>query len=702
MRPIRRVEVVGSQSIPSSSPRSEGFDALSTGALPPALARAIVRTRNWLVDHQQPDGHWCAELEGDTILESEYILLLAFLGQHTGETAGKAARYIFKAQLPEGGWTTYPGGPVDISVSVKAYFALKLTGHDPECEPMQRARAAIRAYGGADAVNSFTRFYLALLGQISYEHCPAVPPEALLLPTWFPINLYRVSAWSRTIIVPLSIMWACRPAVQIDDKLGIEDLFLQPPDRWPALRAPGHKGRTGLFSWDHFFRTVDRGLKFLERRGWRPFRKRALKAAEKWCVERFAGSEGLGAIFPPMVWSVIALRSLGYADDSAQMKYCLDELRKLEIDDGETIRLQPCKSPVWDTAITLRALAAAGLKPEHDASRRAADWLLDKEVRRRGDWSETVHGEPGGWYFEYANEFYPDVDDTTMVVMALASQTASAGRTADPIGPSVQLVTHRAAASPAEARKHVAMLDRLAAATNRAVDWVQAMQNRDGGWGAFDRNNDAEFLCRVPFADHNAMIDPSTPDLCGRVLEMFGLLGRRAGEPTIDRAVAYIRRQQESDGSWFGRWGVNHIYGTWQVLVGLSAVGVPWNDLAVVAGVNWLLEHQQSSGGWGESPASYADSEVRGRGPATASQTAWALLGLMAAGYVDHPAVARGIDYLLVNQNDDGTWDEPQFTGTGFPQVFYLRYHYYPIYFPLLALSQWAAAVNQTNQKAGR
>jgi squalene-hopene/tetraprenyl-beta-curcumene cyclase len=246
------------------------------------------------------------------------------------------------------------------------------------------------------------------------------------------------------------------------------------------------------------------------------------------------------------------------------------------------------------------------------------------------------------------------------------------------------------------------MLDRLAAATNRAVDWVQAMQNRDGGWGAFDRNNDAEFLCRVPFADHNAMIDPSTPDLCGRVLEMFGLLGRRAGEPTIDRAVAYIRRQQESDGSWFGRWGVNHIYGTWQVLVGLSAVGVPWNDLAVVAGVNWLLEHQQSSGGWGESPASYADPATRGRGPATASQTAWALLGLMAAGYIDHPAVARGIDYLLVNQNDEGTWDEPQFTGTGFPQVFYLRYHYYPIYFPLLALSQWAAAVNQTNQKAGR
>jgi squalene-hopene/tetraprenyl-beta-curcumene cyclase len=704
MKPNRRLHVRGDSGTQVGSPLADGFSSHANGKLPWALERAMVRTRAWLLDQQHPDGHWCAELEGDTILESETILLLAFLGQQHSETARKAAQYLLRMQRPEGGWTTYPGGPVDISGSVKAYFALKLTGQDPRAEPMRRAREEILAHGGADAVNSFTRYYLALLGQIPYEHCPVVPPEVVLLPRWFPINLYRVSAWSRTILVPLSIMSACRPVVKLDQRFGISELFIDPPERWPALRAPGQHGRTGLLSWDHFFRTVDRGLKFCQRRGWLPLRRRGLAAAEAWILERFAGSEGLGAIFPPIIWSVVALKCRGYADDSEEVKYCLDHLRGLIIEDGDTVRLQPCKSPVWDTSISLRALSAAGLKPEHPAARRGVDWLLSKEVRRRGDWARTVKAEPGGWCFEYENEFYPDVDDSIMVVMALAGQMENAGRTADPQGPSVQMVEHRTAVSHSEARRHVATLDQLAAATGRAVDWVLALQNRDGGWGAFDRNNNAASLCHVPFADHNAMIDPSTPDLTGRVLEMFGVLGRRVGETAIDRAVAYIRRTQESDGSWFGRWGVNYIYGTWQTIVGLSAVGLPWNDLTVVAGVNWLIEHQQSSGGWGESPETYARPDLRGQGTTTASQTAWALLGLMAAGYGRHPAVARGIEYLLRAQRDDGTWDEPQFTGTGFPQVFYLRYHYYPIYFPLLALSKWAAVldgVNRTSAGAG-
>jgi squalene-hopene/tetraprenyl-beta-curcumene cyclase len=650
------------------------------------------------LDEQHADGHWVAELEGDTILESEYILLLAFLGQHESEVARKAARYILNAQLDGGGWTTYPGGPVDISASVKAYFALKLTGHDPSSAPMQRARAAILAHGGADAVNSFTRFYLALLGQISYEQCPAVPPEALLLPRWAPVNLYKVSAWSRTILVPLSIMWAYRPQTKLDPRLGISELFLKPPDQWPPLRCPGQKGGTGLLSWDRFFRSVDRAIKFCQRHGWLPFRARALCVAEKWMIDRFSGSEGLGAIFPPMIWSTIALKCLGYGDDSPAARYCHEHLQELLIEEEDTVRLQPCKSPVWDTAITLRAVAAAGLPPSHSASRRAVDWLLSQQIHRKGDWSETVAAEPGGWCFEYSNEFYPDVDDTIMVVMALAGQMEGAMKssvdlvqqTAGENPDELRLVAQGAASTPGEARRGIVALDQLAASSTRALRWVLALQNRDGGWGAFDRDNDHEFLCHVPFADHNAMIDPSTPDLTGRVLEMLGQLGRRVGDPAVDRAVAYMRRTQEADGSWFGRWGVNYVYGTWQALVGLAAVGIMPDDPTMIAGGNWLLAYQQPSGGWGESPDSYAEPRKRGQGPTTASQTAWAILGLIAAGHAHTDAVARGISYLLRKQREDGTWHEPQFTGTGFPQVFYLRYHYYPIYFPLLALAQWS------------
>jgi len=657
---------------------------------PDALKQAILRTRDWLLEQQHADGHWVAELEGDTILESEYILLLAFLGRHTSEVARKAARYILHKQREEGGWTTHPGGAVDISVSVKAYFALKLTGHDPSSAPMQRARRAILAHGGADAVNSFTRFYLALLGQISYDQCPAVPPEAVLLPKWFPINLYRVSSWSRTIIVPLSIMWACRPRTTLDAKLGISELFLKKPSEWPPLRCPGKKAGTGLFSWDRFFRVVDRGFKFLERNRLTPLRKRALKVAEAWTVERFADSEGLGAIFPPMVWSIIALKCLGYADDSPELRYCHEHLDGLIIEENDTVRLQPCKSPVWDTAITLRALTASGLQPEPRAARRAVEWLLDREVTRRGDWSETVEAEPGGWCFEYANDFYPDIDDSIMVLMALAEQVES--ETGGQTAAELRLIDQTSSSNPAEARRRIAVLDRLAGASHRALNWVLAMQNRDGGWGAFDRDNDHEFLCYVPFADHNAMIDPSTPDLTGRVLEMLGPLGRKLGHPAVDRAVAYLRDTQEADGSWFGRWGVNYIYGTWQTLVGLAAVGMPLDDPMMVRAANWLLAYQQPSGGWGESADTYAHPHLRGQGTATASQTAWALMGLIAAGHARGPAVARGVKFLVDRQNEDGTWDESEFTGTGFPQVFYLRYHYYPIYFPLMALARWMAA----------
>jgi squalene-hopene/tetraprenyl-beta-curcumene cyclase len=645
---------------------------------------AISRTRQWLLGHQLADGCWCGELEGDTILESETILVLAFLGREDSALARRAAAYLVEKQLPGGGWAMYPGGRLDISGSVKAYFALKLTGHAAEAEYMDRARRAIKSHGGADAVNSYTRFFLALLGQISYDQCPAVPPEIVLLPRWAPINLYRVSAWSRTIIVPLSIVWARQPVRQIESGRGIGELLLRRPEDWPPLRCPGLPGATGLLSWDRFFRGVDSLCKWCQRRGLWPTRRRALAAAEAWMLARFAHSDGLGAIYPPIIFSLLALRALGYADDHPAVQDCSKQLHDLVIEDAArgTARLQPCKSPVWDTAITVRALSASCLAPDQPALRRAMRWLLQRQTNCRGDWAETVAAEPGGWCFEYANEFYPDVDDTAMVLMALQSQLAVHPTALPPQARSGRI------SGGSDEQEEIERIQRGTSAIDRGLRWMLAMQNDDGGWGAFDRNNHREFLCHVPFADHNAMIDPSTPDLAGRVLEALGKLGRRLGDPAVDRAVAYVRSAQQADGSWFGRWGVNYIYGTWQAIAGLAAVGVPADDATIAAGTHWLLAHQQIGGGWGESPETYERPELGGRGDPTASQTAWALLGLLAAGLERQPAVARGIQYLLRTQRGDGTWDEPQFTGTGFPRVFYLRYHYYPIYFPLLALAE--------------
>ena len=668
---------------------------------------SIGRTISWFRRRQDPAGFWCGELEGDSILQSEYLLLLAWLGQEKSLIAGKVAKRLQSQQAAEGGWEMYPGSGLEISASVKAYFALKLTGSDPQSEPMTRARAAILAHGGADAVNSFTRFYLALLGQISYEHCPAVPPEMLLIPDWSPFNIYRMSAWSRTILVPLSLVWAFRPVRQLDESQGIAELFLQPPERWGALRSPGSKPGLRARAWKSAFLGIDRVLKWIEKLPFRPFRERAVKAAHQWMVERFAKSDGLGAIFPPMIWSAIALRCLGYAEDCAELKACHEQLDGLMIEEADSIRIQPCKSPVWDTAIAVRGLAAAGVRHADLALQRAVDWLLDKEVRSPGDWSHTVDAEPAGWYFEHANEFYPDVDDTIMVLMALrdqgqddlhvrASRWSNAGSNPSMPTPgdsqSLSFLLQNKRVSALQARQFLRRMNRVTEACQRGVTWILAMQNSDGGWGAFDRNNDYEFLCHVPFADHNAMIDPSTPDITGRVLEMLGKFGFTRYHDAVLRGVDFVRRTQESDGSWYGRWGVNYIYGTWQAIVGLTEVGVSKTDPTIERGANWLLQHQQSNGGWGESANSYSDPELRGQGPTTASQTAWALLGLMAAGHRHHPAVLRGIRFLLDNQHVDGSWRETEFTGTGFPLVFYLRYHLYPQYFPLLALGQWVGS----------
>jgi len=622
-------------------------------------AQAAARAARWLGMRQAADGHWRAPLEGDTILESEYVILLAWAGRLDTPEANGCGRRILQEQLPTGGWSLHPDGPLDISASVKAYLALKILGHDPAAPALERARRAIAAAGGPWAVNSFTKFYLALLGQMPYSACPAVPPEMVLLPDWFPVNLHRVSAWSRTMIVPLSLMWAFKPRRSIPADRGIAELFTASGGGRPAAdRGDG---------WARFFRGVDRLMKACESLGFVPLRARAIQACRRWMLDRFAGSDGLGAIFPPIVWSYIGLKSMGCADESAEVRECWSQLQRLvEREPDGTTRIEPCRSPVWDTAITLIALeefscAGRGATADLDL---AVDWLLDNEIRVEGDWARRVRAEPSGWCFEYANRFYPDVDDTAMVVIALATW-------------------RRRARAPAAAEGRLA---RVEAALGRAVRWLAAMQNTDGGWGAFDRDNDCELLCKVPFADHNAMIDPSSPDLAGRVLEAFGKAGLRLGHPAVDRAVAYLRHAQESDGAWFGRWGVNYVYGTWQAIQGLAAVGVRPDDAAIRRGADWLFARQQSDGGWGETPESYADRSLAGTGPTTASQTAWAVAGLVAAGHGGTSAVRRGVRWLVERQEADGSWRQPEFTGTGFPKVFYLRYHWYPIYFPLLAL----------------
>ncbi|MFO1019147.1 MAG: prenyltransferase/squalene oxidase repeat-containing protein [Planctomycetales bacterium] len=713
-RTPRRFRLDGPHQFPSDSddwtPEQATREGLQTRQQS-RLQDAIERTRDFLLQEQQTDGHWVAELEGDTILESEYILLLAYLGQQKSPRAINAARYIEQQQLPTGGWAIYPGGDLEISASVKSYWVLKLTGHDPEAPYMVRAREAIRNAGGAEAVNSFTRYYFALLGIIDYKQCPAVPPELMLLPSWMPFNIYEMSAWSRTILVPLSLLWAFQPSHKLPTEGKIDELFLKSPGELSVTMGVSAqldtlKKKTTL-PWDRMFRWLDQGIKLVEKCGLKPFRTRSIQLAKEWMFSRFEHSDGLGAIFPPIIWSVVALKCLGYSDDSPEVQRQMNELERLVIEEGSTVRLQPCKSPVWDTAIATMALREIGLPADHPALRRASRWLLSKEVRQPGDWSLRTKGvEPAGWFFEYENAFYPDVDDTIMVSMALnrCIPHCSEGTWAthflngepfhiqkDQVTTIISgHVTNRAAAF-AEIESVSPFVDPL----RRAVRWTTAMQNRDGGWGAFDVNNDRELFTRVPFADHNAMIDPSTPDITARVLEMFGRLGISPRHPAIERGIEFIWKTQEQDGSWIGRWGVNYLYGTWQVLVGLHAVGVPDTDSRIRKAVQWLEQAQQPCGGWGESPRSYEDPTLKGQGEPTPSQTAWALMGLCAAGEANSQAVERGIQYLLDTQLADGTWDEKPYTGTGFPKVFYLRYHYYRIYFPLMALGRAARLRHQ-------
>ena len=627
--------------------------AAAVAGLDERLQEAVERGVGHLLSLQAPEGYWLGELEADTTLESDYIFYLHVLRKADPERIAKLANYIRRRQLPQGGWSIYPGGPSELNATVKAYFALKLAGDSPEAPHLERARRTVHELGGLEATNSFTRCYLALVGAVGWEMVPAIPPELMLLPNWFYLNIYEMSSWTRAIVIPLAILYAHKPRWSLPPQARVEELF-----RDTARRAAGFDWDEELFTWRNFFLGLDRALKLYERLPWKPLRQRALRQARQWLLEHLERSDGLGAIYPAMMNAVFALLALGHSPDDPLTAREIGQLARFEIEEDDTIRLQPCTSPVWDTAIAMVALEEAGLPADHPALVRAVRWLLDRQLLGAGDWQvKNREGQPGGWAFEFRNDFFADVDDTAFVLMAL-------GRVDYPDR------------------------QRLERATRRGLSWLLSMQNRDGGWGAFDRDNDCRILTQVPFADHNAMIDPSTADVTARVVECLGRFGWPASHPVVKRAVAFLLRDQTPDGSWYGRWGVNYVYGTSGVLRALETVALTARDYCQRA-VAWLRTAQNADGGFGESIASYYDHGVRGRGRSTPSQTAWGLIGLLAASEPSDSHVARAVTHLLEQQKPDGSWDEQEFTGTGFPCVFFLKYHLYRNYFPLYALARY-------------
>ncbi|MGO9939085.1 MAG: squalene--hopene cyclase [Terracidiphilus sp.] len=641
---------------------------------------AIAQSRDYLLSQQHPDGHWCGELEADAMLEADYIFLHTLLESGDPGRLRRALTEIWRYQNGDGSWSIYPGGPGNLSLSVKCYLAAKLMGIGPGDPRMVKCRAWVLAHGGVIACNTFTKMYLCALGQYDYDAVPAIPPEIVLFPNWFYFNLYEISAWSRSIIVPLAIIYAKKPFKKIPAEQGIDELFVGGRSN-SILRL--RIDRKHLISWRNAFLLIDRIFHLAEAVHIRPLRKLALKRTEKWMLERLEMTDGLGAIYPAMLNAILALRCLGYSEDDPQVIRARDEFEKLGIEQPATpempeptFRMTPCASPVWDTAQAVYALGEAGVPRNDPRMIKAADWLLSKEVRHKGDWSVKVpNTEPGGWYFEYNNEFYPDTDDTAQVLLALNK---------------VDNPRERYQISVAE----------------RAIQWEFAMQCRNGGWGSFDKDNTKMIFQYIPFADHNAMLDPPTVDITGRMLEMLAAYGYASDDKRVKRAIEFILREQEPDGSWFGRWGVNYIYGTFLVLRGLDAIGFDQHEPQVQQAAEWIRMVQNSDGGWGETCGSYDDPDTRGVGPSTPSQTAWAILGLLAAGDDRSDSIAKGIRWLLTRQRQDGSWDESMgegptrqglITGTGFPKVFYLAYTMYRQYFPLLALTNYKRAMERAS-----
>ncbi len=617
------------------------------------LPESIERGAEHLLSLQVADGYWQGELEADSTLESDYIYYLFVLGKADPVRIAKLANYVRSKQLEDGGWNIYPGGPSELNATCKAYFALKLAGDDPNSPRLTAARETIHRLGGLEHTNSYVRFYLALVGALGWDLVPAIPPELMLLPNWFFINIYEMSSWTRGIVIPMAILCAIRPDWRLPERARVDELFKN-----PARKAAAFDWSDKLVSWKNFFLALDRVFKIYEKVPWKPFRKRALREAKHWVLEHIERTEGLAAIYPAMMNSIFALMAMGMGPDDPLTWREIQEFSRFEIEEPDTIRLQPCVSPVWDSCIAMVALEEAGVAPDHPALVKAAEWILSKQILGPGDWQvKNKDAEPGGWAFEFRNDHYPDVDDTAFVLMALQ-------------------------------RVKIPDEKRMEAAIRRGIQWLLSMQNRDGGWGAFDRDNSRRYICNIPFADHNAMIDPSTADVTARVLECLGRFGWPAEHPAVQRAVEFLLQDQCHDGSWFGRWGVNYVYGTSGVLRSFETVSLTAQEYCQRA-VEWLKSVQKPDGSFGESLRSYHVESSKGQGNSTASQTAWGLIGLLAAAGPDDPASSKAAEYLVTQQNEDGSWDEEGFTGTGFPCVFYLKYHLYRNSFPVYALARF-------------
>ncbi len=622
------------------------MSAQSRASLASAVQAAIERARSHLLARQDAAGWWKGELETNVTMDAEDLLMREFLGVRTREETALAANWIRSQQREDGSWANYRGGPADLSTTVEAYAALRLAGDPPEAEPMKRAREVVLSLGGLECTRVFTRIWLALFGEWRWRDLPALPPEVILLPSWFPLNVYDFACWARQTIVPLTIVASHRPVRELPFSLA-------------ELRAGSrHDPVYPLSTWPGRFQRLDRALQHYERHPIAPLRRLARRLGCEWILARQEADGSWGGIQPPWVYSVLALHLEGYPLDHPAVRRALDGFERFVIREGDVRRLEACQSPVWDTALAMVALRDVGVAPDHPAMMRAADWILREEIRIPGDWAVRRPGlEPSGWAFEFDNDRYPDVDDTAEVVLAL-----------------------RAARASDDAAREAAIA--------RATAWTAGMQSRDGGFAAFDADN-TRTLCReLPFCDFGEVIDPPSADVTAHAIEMLVACGHRE-DPRVRAALDWLLREQEPGGSWFGRWGANHIYGTGAAVPALMDAGVPVEHDAIRRAVRWLRSVQNEDGGWGEDLRSYGSEGAPGLGASTASQTAWALLALLATGERG-PALERGIAWLVDTQRPDGDWDEPLFTGTGFPGYFYIRYHLYRLVFPLMALGRWA------------
>jgi squalene-hopene/tetraprenyl-beta-curcumene cyclase len=637
-----------------------------------ALEASIASATDALLEFRQPDGHWVFELEADSTIPAEYVLLCHYLGEPVDAALeAKFANYLRRVQGAHGGWPLVHDGDFDMSASVKAYFALKMIGDSADAPHMIRAREAIRSRGGAIHSNVFTRFMLAMFGVMTWRSVPVLPVEIMLLPMWSPFHLSKISYWARTTIVPLMVLAALKPRAKNVSGVGIDELFLQEPHSIGMTAKAPHQS----WGWFLLFRGLDSVLRVIEPLFPKKLRARAIDSAVAFIEERLNGEDGLGAIYPPMANAVMMYEVLGKPADYPPRALTRRGLARLLVIREHEAYCQPCVSPVWDTSLTCHALIEAGSEQALPAAKQGLDWLKPRQVLDiKGDWAvKRPEVRPGGWAFQYNNAYYPDLDDTAVVVMAMdRARRASQSHEYD-------------------------------TAIARAREWIEGLQSRDGGWAAFDVNNLEYYLNNIPFSDHGAMLDPPTEDVTARCVSMLAQLGETVqSSKALAAGVAYLRRTQLAEGSWYGRWGLNYIYGTWSVLCALNAAGVSHQDPVMRKAVNWLLSIQNEDGGWGEDATSYRlDYKGFEGAPTTASQTAWALLGLMAAGEVGNPAVARGVEYLKSTQTKKGLWDEQRFTATGFPRVFYLRYHGYAKFFPLWALARYRNLTSTNSRVVG-